>query len=75
MTVSGDAERGQPPSERRVRYTIDLTRDQHRSLKLFAINAEVDASVVIRTLLALLEEDETVGKRVRQRILRFRRRP
>lgn len=57
-----------PPNEasadRRVRYTLDLTREQHRFLRRFAFDAETDASVVMRALLALLESDEKLAQRV-----------
>jgi hypothetical protein len=51
-------------ADRRVRFTLDLTRDQHRFLKRFAFEAETDASVVMRTLLALLQHDEKLARRV-----------
>lgn len=51
-------------AERKVRFTLDLTRQQHRFLRRFAFDAEVDASAVLRALLALLEEDERLAKRV-----------
>jgi hypothetical protein len=50
--------------ERRVRYTLDLSREQHRFLKRFAFEAEVDASVVMRKLLALLATDDVLTRRV-----------
>jgi hypothetical protein len=59
------AETGAPAGEeRRVRYTLDLSREQHRFLKRYAFEAEIDASVVMRALLSLLEKDETVARRV-----------
>lgn len=50
--------------DRRVRFTLDLARDQHRFLKRFAVDAETDASVVVRALLALLAEDDAIARRV-----------
>jgi hypothetical protein len=47
-----------------VRFTLDLARPQHRFLRRFALDAETDASVVVRTLLAMLEEDSSLAKRV-----------
>jgi hypothetical protein len=49
----------------RVRYTLDLSREQHRFLKRFAFDAETDASVVMRAMLALLQHDERFARRVR----------
>ena len=59
---------GNQPPERRVRYTLDLDRTQHRFLRLFALDAEVDASKVVRALLTLLEEDAALTKRVLERV-------
>jgi hypothetical protein len=55
---------GSASSDRRVRFTLDLARPQHRFLKQFALDLEADASTVMRTLLWLLEEDEALAKRV-----------
>jgi hypothetical protein len=54
--------------DRRVRFTLDLARAQHRFLKQFALDAESDASVILRVLLSLLEEDGVLKKRVLARI-------
>lgn len=54
-----------PRREQRVRYTVDLDRSQHRFLRQFALEAEVDASVVIRVLLRLLAEDMGLARQVR----------
>jgi hypothetical protein len=51
-----------------VRFTLDLARPQHRFLKQFALDAEADASVVLRVLLSLLEEDGALTKRVLARL-------
>lgn len=51
-------------ADRRVRFTLDLTREQHRFLKRFAVDAETDASVVMRALLALLQNDEKLARRI-----------
>lgn len=69
--TSDDA--GTPPSpagrsNRPVRFTLDLAREQHRFLKLFALDAETDASVVVRALLALLAEDAVIAQRVLRRL-------
>ena len=55
-------------SERRIRFTLDLPRNQHRFLKQFALDAEADASVVLRTLLDLLEKDDGLADNLRRRI-------
>lgn len=57
-------------ADRSVRYTLDLSREQHRFLKRYAFDAETDASVVMRVLLALLASDETVARRVRSELER-----
>ncbi len=60
-----------PPSrERRVRYTLDLSPEQHRSLKRFAFDTDVDASVVLRVLLAELSRDPQLAERVRSQVRR-----
>jgi hypothetical protein len=61
-------------TDRRVRFTLDLARPQHRFLRQFALDAEADASVVLRVLLALLAEDGTLAKRVLARIAEPERR-
>lgn len=50
------------------RYTVDLDREQRRTLALCAAEWEVDKSSVIRTLLYLVEADETIRERVRQEL-------
>jgi len=59
----------QPPKEKRVRYTLDLLYSQHRFLKKFAFDAEVDASEVLRDLLTALEEDSTLASAVKWRVI------
>lgn len=53
-----------PPRARRVRYTLDLEPEQHKNLKRFALEAEADASEVMRALLALLHTDTGVRNAV-----------
>jgi Arc/MetJ-type ribon-helix-helix transcriptional regulator len=55
-------------ADRRVRFTVDLSRQQHRFLKQFALDLEADASSVMRALLRLLEENDAVAKRVVTRV-------
>lgn len=57
-----------------MRFTLDLARPQHRFLKQFALDAEADASVVLRVLLSFLEEDGILTKRVLARIAELERR-
>lgn len=64
MTVSGNREdTGRAPG-RKVRVTLDLTREQHQFLRRFAFEAEADASSVLRALLFLLEKDSALAERV-----------
>jgi hypothetical protein len=51
--------------EKRVRFTLDLEREQHRFLKRFALDAEVDAARVMRALLDQLRTDTDLANRVR----------
>lgn len=50
------------------RYTIDLEQNQRKALKLFALNQDCDASEVVRTLLAMLQESKEIQAEVRSRI-------
>jgi hypothetical protein len=52
----------------RTRFTLDLERRQHRFLKQFALDAETDASAVMRVLLRLLQEDDKLARRVLARL-------
>lgn len=69
MTGGADPPIDGSPS-RRVRVTVDLAREQHRFLRRFAFEAEVDASSVLRALLGLLEEDAALAQRVLARSTR-----
>ncbi len=60
------AGRARPGAEAKVRYTLDLDRTQHHFLKRFALDAGVDASQVMRTLLQLLEDQPTLAAQVLQ---------
>ena len=57
-----------PQSGKRVRFTLDLNPQQHKFLKRFALEADTDASAVVRALLAHLEEDEAMAESIRRRI-------
>lgn len=53
-------------SDRKViRFTLDLDFEQHKLLKLFSLENNVQSSVVMRTLLLKLETD----KKLREKIL------
>lgn len=63
QTVSRHANR--PRAARRVtRYTLDLDQEQHRFLRLFALQNGIQASLVMRALLYLLETDINIANRV-----------
>jgi hypothetical protein len=47
-----------------IRYAVLLPRQQHRSLRQYAFDHDVDASQVIRALLTLLERDPALSDRV-----------
>lgn len=53
-----------PPRVRRVRFTLDLDPEQHKALKRFALEADADASEVMRTLLAQLQTDTALKNAV-----------
>jgi hypothetical protein len=57
-----------PQSGKRVRFTLDLHLQQHKFLKRFALEAETDASAVVRALLARLEEDEALAESIMRQI-------
>lgn len=51
-------------ARRVTRYSLDLDAEQHKFLKLFAINNDVRAALVVRALLYLLETDFEIANRV-----------
>jgi hypothetical protein len=55
--------RPRPPKP--IRYTLDLAPDDHQFLKRFAVDTEVNASVIVRTLLSQLRSDPDLAARVR----------
>jgi hypothetical protein len=58
---------GPPPRPPKpVRFTLDLSHSQHGFLKRFALEAEVDASKVMRVLLDQLQSDPELAQRVRE---------
>jgi hypothetical protein len=64
-----DSEAPPRPSRRRggqrVRITVDLDREVHRGLRLFAVEADTDASEVVRLLLDRLLRDPAFAEQVR----------
>lgn len=60
---------GRAAGREKVRYTLDLPGAQHHFLKRFAVDAGVDASQVMRTLLTLLADDDDLAERVMQQLL------
>ncbi|WP_412030497.1 hypothetical protein [Deinococcus yunweiensis] len=66
-TVAGEtlpALPASPPRVRPVRFTLDLEPSVHKNLKRFALEADADASEVLRALLALLHTDAQVRNAV-----------
>lgn len=59
-----------PPRVRRVRFTLDLDPEQHKALKRFALEADADASEVMRTLLAQLQTDTVLRNAVLTALLK-----
>jgi len=49
-----------------VRYTAEIPKALHRSLKLFALDNDTSTYAVTKALLTLLAEDDEVGERVRE---------
>lgn len=52
------------PRVKPVRITVDLDPAAHKALKLFAVEAETDASSVIRALLGQLQDDPVLAETV-----------
>lgn len=70
-TTGEEAKPARPSPPRRgkpVRYSLDLSPEQHKFLKRFSLEAEVNSSLVMRKLLELLEEDERLANRVIQQL-------
>lgn len=54
----------QKAKPRKVRFTLDLDPDQHKQLKRFALEADADASEVLRALLVLLHSNTVLRNEV-----------
>lgn len=52
-----------PRADNRTRYTLDLTGEEHRFLKWFALEIDVEACKVVRVLLQLLDTDRALSGR------------
>ena len=61
---------GPPASDGIVRYTAEIPKALHRSLKLFALDNDTSTYAVTKALLTLLAEDDEVGEKVREALLR-----
>jgi hypothetical protein len=59
------ARRGRRRTGERVRITVDLERDTHRALRLFAVEADADASEVVRLLIDRLLRDPGFAEQIR----------
>jgi hypothetical protein len=62
VEVPAPARRGVAPGL--IRYAVLLPRQQHRSLRQYAFDHDVDASQVVRALLTLLDHDPALSDRV-----------
>lgn len=49
------AQKHRKDPNRTVRYTIDMDRQQHKFLKLFAVHNDISGSTIVRALLYLLQ--------------------
>lgn len=64
VLATEDAPPTRPPRVRRVRFTLDLDPEQHKALKRFALDADADASEVMRALLSQLQTDTALRSAV-----------
>lgn len=54
--------------QKTVRFTIDFDAEQHRFLKLFSLESGVQAALIIRALVNLLETNESISAAVLEAI-------
>jgi hypothetical protein len=47
-----------------VRLTVDLSADSHQDLRRFAVEARASVSCVVRALVAELEDDPKLARRI-----------
>lgn len=57
------------PPEKTVRVTVDLPRNEHRFLRVFAAQSDADGMRVMRAALRALAENEDFGSYVREQLL------
>jgi hypothetical protein len=53
-----------PPAPERTRFIATLSADQHRYLRLLALDHRLDGSALIRAMIATVEADPAVRARV-----------
>lgn len=58
--------------ESRIRASVDLSRRQHKFLKMFAVENESDGMSVLRELVGMLEEDEDIAPRLVERLQSYK---
>lgn len=51
-----------------VRFTFDVSREQHRFIKHYVLDAQTTASAATRTLWELVAEDNTIAQRLGARL-------
>ena len=51
-----------------VRFTFDVSREQHRFIKHYVLDAQTTASAATRTLWDLVAEDNTLAQRLGARL-------
>lgn len=57
------------PPEKTVRVTVDLPRNEHRFLRVFAAQSDADGMRVMRAALRALAENEDFASYVQRRLL------
>jgi len=56
------------PPPKPVHFTLDLARDQHRALRIAALDLGADAASIVRALLDEYEADSRLAQRVAARV-------
>ena len=51
-----------------MRFTFDVSREQHRSIKHYVLEAETTASAATRALWELVAEDNALAQRLTSRL-------
>lgn len=60
--------------DKNFRLTVEIPRQLHRALRVWALDHDLDASAVVRALLAELGESPDLGRQVAARAARTPRR-